>query len=97
MSKEWVRVLRVRIGRCLAGPPSMMTSQSSPTSARLSRRWRCDPSISPRPGTDLQAQTRESSPGAGTVRALYALSTERNFVGFESISEILTWAPASRK
>jgi hypothetical protein len=76
MSKEWVRVLRVRIGRCLAGAPSMLTSQWSPTSARLSRQWRCDPSISRRAGTDLQAQIRESRPGAGAVAALYAMSTE---------------------
>jgi hypothetical protein len=42
MSKGCVRVFRVRIGRCLVGAPSMLTSQWSP-SARMARQWRRAP------------------------------------------------------
>ena len=84
MSKGCIRVFRVRIGRCLVGAPSMLTSQWSP-SARLSRQWRLAPLISGRAGTDLQGQIRESHPGASEVTALYAMSTENSSVGSESV------------
>ena len=84
MSKGCIRVFRVRIGRCLVGAPSMLTSQWSP-SARLSRQWRLAPLIGGRAGTDLQGQIRESHPGASEVTALYAMSTENSSVGSESV------------
>ena len=67
MSKRCIRVFRVRIGRCLVGAPSMLTSQWSP-SARLSRQWRLAPLIGGRAGTDLQGQIRESHPGLARSR-----------------------------